>query len=186
MSTIPEKRGTSIGRINRVMVLFAAVLAWSLSTGLFGAEHLTIERITSWPSLTGTSPANPVWSPDSRHLAFLWNEKAMPFRDVWVVAAQSVELKRVTNMARDFPYPEREVKDDYAKLVREAAVRARGGVSSVIWTPDSKSLIIRYQGEMFRMDADGKNQKQLTTLKNHSIHLGYTLSLSILNHLKSK
>src|SRR5208282_40546 len=40
---------------------------------------LTVERIVSRaPSLFGTAPISPAWSPDGTQLGFLWNDQAMP------------------------------------------------------------------------------------------------------------
>lgn len=184
MFAILKKNGTNIGQVHRIVILLMIVLVWSLPSGLLGAEQLTIERIVSQPNLTGKAPSAPVWSPDSGHLAFLWNDKAMRFRDVWVVAAHAEAPIRITDMARDFPYPEREVTDSYAKLVQEAAVRSRGGVSSVIWTPDSKSLIISYQGDLFRVDADGKNLLRLTETRGRLHALAFSPDGRFLSYLQ--
>jgi hypothetical protein len=47
---------------------------------------LTLERIVSRrPALFGTAPATPTWSPDGKLVAFLWNDKSLPERAVWLV-----------------------------------------------------------------------------------------------------
>jgi dipeptidyl-peptidase-4 len=128
------------------------------------AERLTVERIASLPSLTGTAPSSPVWSPDSSRVAFLWNDKAMPFRDVWVVSAAAGEPKRITDMSGRSGVSE--IKgpkvDAFQTLLREAAARARGGVSGLVWTPDGEALIFNFNGHLFRVPADGGNVEQLT------------------------
>ena len=39
-------------------------------------KRLTIERLYSLPRLIGTAPKGFSWSPDSKRLAFLWNNEA--------------------------------------------------------------------------------------------------------------
>jgi hypothetical protein len=78
----------------------------SLTGGLANpgaAERLTVESaVTSLPSLIGTAPGGLAWSSDGKELAFLWNDKALPFRDVWVVSVEGGAPRRVTDLARDF------------------------------------------------------------------------------------
>src|SRR2546430_17590423 len=66
--------------------------------------HLTVERVAAFPNLAGTLPTSPVWSPDSARIAFLWNDKGYPFRDVWL-AERDGKPRRVTDMAAAFPEP---------------------------------------------------------------------------------
>lgn len=148
------------------------------------AEKLTIERFTSLPTLTGTEPANPVWSPNSKYMAFLWNNKAMPSRDMWIVPAISGEAKQITDMARDFPNPEKTPSDPYAALVQKVSARMRGGVSEVIWTPDSKALIFSYRGDLFKIQADGTELEQLTEKEKSKYSFSFSPDGKILSYLQ--
>ena len=125
-------------------------------------RRLTVERIASLPSLIGTAPSSPVWSPDSSRLAFLWNDEALPFCDVWVVAATGGAPERWTDMARDFPYPETLASDSIEALAERARARARSGVSGLTWTPDGQALIFAYRGDLFRFQEDGSKPERLT------------------------
>ena len=148
------------------------------------AERLTIERFVSLPSLIGTAPANPVWSPDSSRLAFLWNDNAMPFRDIWIVSAKNKKPKQITDMARDFPYPEKKVSDPDAAPVQKAEARTRGSVSALIWTPDGKALVFSYQGDLFRVNADGTHLKRLTQTKARKYALAFSPDGKFLSYLQ--
>ena len=80
------------------------LLGLSLAAPLYSRETradspapLTIERIVSRsPSWFGTSPTSPAWSPDGKLLAFLWNDQAMPAREVWLVERDGSGLRRLT------------------------------------------------------------------------------------------
>lgn len=114
-----------------VLLLSGGSLVFGLAPEAAAQGRLTVERIASLPSLIGTAPSSPVWSPDSSRLAFLWNDSALPFRDVWVVAASGEAPARWTDMARDFPYPDSVASDSMEGLTARAAARARPGVSEV-------------------------------------------------------
>lgn len=123
---------------------------------------LTIERITSsQPSLSGTPPAQPVWSRDSTRLAFLWNGEGYPFRDVWVVDAQGGAPRRVTDMANSVPSADPPDPDPNVSLVQHVQARARAGISEVVWTPDGSALILVHQGTVFRVRPDGSGLERL-------------------------
>ncbi|HJS74093.1 MAG TPA: hypothetical protein VJ921_07400, partial [Vicinamibacteria bacterium] len=65
------------------------------------AQELTLDRVASFPNLSGTAPVSPEWSADGSHVAFLWNEKGMPSRDLYVVAASADMPAKVTELASD-------------------------------------------------------------------------------------
>ncbi|MCG8469730.1 MAG: hypothetical protein MJB57_16245, partial [Gemmatimonadetes bacterium] len=43
-----------------------------------------------------TNDVDPDWSPDGERLAFLWNDEALPWREVWLVEADGTGLRRLT------------------------------------------------------------------------------------------
>ncbi len=117
----------SLQRLRRLMFLS---MAFAVVAGSLPAEELTIERITSPPYLSGTSPVRPTWSPDGSQLAFLWNDKAQAARDVWVVGAVEGPPRQVTDFGN-------------------------AGVSEVVWTPNGKRLMVVSGGSLYRIDQDG-------------------------------
>lgn len=121
---------------------------------------LTVERVASLPSLIGTAPSSPVWAPDSRRLAFLWNDQGWPLRDVWVVPADGIGLRRVTDVARLGDEPPLPQGDDTAALAARAAARARGGVSEVQWR-SADVLLFVYRGRAFEVGASGGEPRRL-------------------------
>ena len=86
--------------------------------------ELSIDRILSKPSITGTSPTAPSWSPDSQHLAFLWNDTRSPGREVWIVNGNGSALRQLTTKVDD-----------------------EGGVKMFAWTPDAEGLIYVRSGD---------------------------------------
>ena len=81
-------------------------------------DALTLDRILSLPSLAGTAPVAPAWSPDGQRLAFLWNDAALPRREVWLVEADGSGLRRLTGAAEESQ-----------------------GVRELAWMPDSDTLV---------------------------------------------
>ncbi len=99
------------------------------------ASELTLDRVASFPNLSGTAPSSPRWSGDGAHLAFLWNENGMPFRDLYVVAASGDRPTRVTKLASD-----------------------EGGVSDLTWAPGGpgeKTLFFSFAGGIYEVQNDG-------------------------------
>lgn len=100
---------------------------------------LTIDRILAQPSISGTSPSVPTWSPDSKRLAFLWNDAASPRREIWIVEGDGRGLQPLT-------------------LKSEGS----SGVSQFAWTPDGKWLVYLRSGNLWRASANGGPGQRLT------------------------
>ncbi len=103
------------------------------------AAPLTLDRLLSGPSLTGTSPSSPTWSPDSRHLAFRWKDPAGSRREIWLVDADGSNLRRLTSESE-----------------------GRTSVREFAWMPDGSSLLYTRARALWRIDLSGKSEK-LTT-----------------------
>jgi dipeptidyl-peptidase-4 len=140
------------------IVVLAAAVRWQAPVTAQNAP-LTVERLAALPSLIGTAPAGPVWSPDASRLAFLWNDQAMPFRDVWVVAAGGGAPRKLTDLkgeprlaALPAALP---IQDDFQVMTAAAADRLRPGATEAVWTPDGKNLIVSCEDRLYRVNADG-------------------------------
>ena len=141
--------------IAALMAALAFVLAApSLATAQW-APTLTVERVAALPSLIGTAPASPAWSPDSRRLAFRWNDAGWPFRDIWIVEADGSGLRRLTDLRRTHPAPEPPAGTSTDALAAQAAARAAGGVSEMAWLPDGGGLLFTARGHLYRVALDG-------------------------------
>ncbi|MEP6880590.1 MAG: DPP IV N-terminal domain-containing protein, partial [Dokdonella sp.] len=110
---------------------------------------LTIERLYSLPSIIGTAPENPTWSADSRRLAFLWNDKGLPFRDIWLTGIDGGKPVQITRMPQlDYP-PDPGV--DITKLEQRARFESDHGISELVWAPDGRHLIFALHGALYQV-----------------------------------
>ena len=151
------------------MLVAAVVLAALVAGTNAAAQTLTVERLASLPRLAGTPPTGPQWSFDGHHLAFLWNDHGMPFRDVWVFSIGDRQPRRLTNLETSEPPAQAESSSaaapDWAHaaaailapLQAQAATRADGGISEFTWAPDGRSILFVRRGKPYRVGAgDGR------------------------------
>jgi dipeptidyl-peptidase-4 len=139
----------------RLWFLGLAAVVGTVTSDAAQQPPITVERVASLPSLIGTAPSSPTWSPDSRRVAFLWNDGGLPFRDVWIVDADGTGLRRVTDLQRTHPAPTPPAGTTTDALAAQAAARARGGVSEIVWRADSRSLFVVARGQLYDVTADG-------------------------------
>ena len=109
------------------------------TTGAGQEPALTIDRIVSQPSITGTAPSSPSWSADSRQLAFLWNDSGLPRREIWIVKGDGSGLRRLTS-----------------------EIEGTGGVDLFVWTPDAADLIYLRSGDVWRVSFANGDGERLT------------------------
>ena len=122
------------------------------------ADAPSVERLVSLPKLDGTAPARPTWSPDSRQVAFLWNDHGMPFHDLWLVGMGDDEPQRLTHLAP----PAEELlgtgEDLSLDALRQRAQRLQHrGISDLVWHPDGSALYFVLNGELFSLDISSGN-----------------------------
>lgn len=120
--------------------LLAPLVAPSPLAQGVGRVPLTVARIVATPTITGTVPAAPAWSPDSRTIAFLWNDRAMPARDLWVVGRDGTGSRRLTPVAVD----------------------GRGSVSAFAWI-DANTVLYLQGGDLWRLALGGTLGERLTS-----------------------
>ena len=141
--------------------LAASLPAWAAEPAAATAKRtMTLERFYSLPWIIGTSPENPQWSPDSRSLAFLWNDEGTPFRDVWMTDVATGKPIRLTTMPR--PESPANPGTDIEKLEQVERAETDGGISELAWTPDGKHLLFALQGTLYQL-MPGKPAQALTS-----------------------
>ena len=115
-----------------VRTLLAAVATIAPSTllvaqGTPARTPLTIERITAGPPLSGIAPASPLWSPDSKAVAFLWSDAAHPDRSLWLVDRAGTAPRRLL------------------------PATSTGRVGEFVWTPDGTSIVFVQRDSLWRV-----------------------------------
>jgi len=142
-------------------ILFAAVAA-ILSCA--AERRLDIDRLYSLPWIIGTAPKDVAWSPDSKAVAFLWNDEGTNFRDIWIATRTEAKPVRVTRLPR--PVVPAQVANDLAAMQQAARAEMDSGISHVLWTADGRRLIFLWQGKLYAVGTSGGKPEQLTTHAN--------------------
>ena len=124
------------GAQSRLAVLALACLALPPSLLLAAPlEKLTIERINSEPSLSGTLPSRFQWHPDGKRLTFLRR------------AGETTSL-----FALDVTKGAETLLLDGAKLLLPGEKPGPLPLASASWLPDGQTLLVPAQGDVFTVD----------------------------------
>ncbi|MEM9209529.1 MAG: DPP IV N-terminal domain-containing protein, partial [Pseudomonadota bacterium] len=121
MSRAAIRRQRRAANANRTVWLGLLGCLLALSPRAVPADELqplTLERLFNGPSLFGVAPSTPVWSPNSRHFVFTWNDQGLPRRGLWLAANDGSELRQL------------DTDPDEAASVREP-----------VWLPDGKTVL---------------------------------------------
>jgi dipeptidyl-peptidase 4 len=133
------------------------MMRWVVSTLLTGGVAVVaqaqaallpadLDRFYSSPSLIGTAPRNPVWSPDGRRVAFLWNTEGTNFLDIHVSDVREPTPVRYTS------FPRQTVAGDSTAWPTQRAQLAAeldAGVSAMAWFPDGQRLVAQFRGDLW-------------------------------------
>jgi len=120
---------TLVARLVARLVACLTAVAPSLlaAQGTPARTPLTIERITAGPPLAGAAPASPLWSPDSKVVAFLWSDAAHPARSLWLVDRGGAAPRRLL------------------------PATSTGRVGEFVWTPDGSAIVFVQQDSLWRI-----------------------------------
>jgi dipeptidyl-peptidase-4 len=110
-------------------------------------KPLELERLYSYPRLEGTPPIETRWSRDARKIAFLWNDKGYPFRDLWVYDLAATKLTRLTNLEQPRDQWTESPAEKDPKLKKYLPPET--GLTSFVWAPDSSKLAFAFRGELY-------------------------------------
>lgn len=114
---------------------------------------LTVERIYSAPSLSGTILRDTVWSPDGKLLTYLDNGGGRP--EIWAVDATNGQRHVLVDAAhlRNVLLPP-ESRGQQTGLGRLSPTR-------YLWSPDSRALLFVSARELFWYDLKSQSSKKL-------------------------
>ena len=172
---------TSIFRTPRALAAAGAlhVAAAFAAHAQSAPSPLTLERITTGPSLVGVTPAAPRWAPDGAQLAFLWNTPDRSGRTLYLVARDGTTPRRllgdssVTGVgtflwtSRDSLVFVRGGQLWRASARDGGAVRlsdASGEWSDLTRSPDGRWLSFLREGDLWVMPSAGGAPRRLTTV----------------------
>jgi dipeptidyl-peptidase 4 len=140
---------------SKIACLLLAVLA----TPAFAGD-IPLERVFSSPALSGPTPREPKLSPDGRFVTFLKNRPDDKDRfDLWAIDTATgsermlVDSKKIGTSA---------TISEEEKMRRERArIAGTKGVTEYSWAPDSRSILVPIDGDLYLATLDG-NVRRLT------------------------
>lgn len=118
---------------------------------------VSIEAFYTLPSLIGTEARSPAWSPDSRRVAFLWNDDGGKFLDLWMTDTRSATPTRLTRLPRR-EAPADPGADTLALRAAEAAELDRGA-GAPFWHPDGERILFSFRGQLWALRPGSEPQR---------------------------
>ena len=119
------------------------------------AKALTVERIYSYPSLSGHILHDTVWSPDGRWLTYLSDETDPGGPQIWAVDATSGQ--------RHVLVDNRHLRNVLLPPASRGQTTGLGRLTPTqyIWSPDGKALLFISAQELFWYDLAAQNSRRL-------------------------
>jgi dipeptidyl-peptidase-4 len=190
-SNLLSERGPGLGAALCFVVLAMSVAGATPTFGQMsaapaqGGARLTLDRLYSLPSLIGTAPRGFAWSADGRYLAFLWNDEGRNFHDVWVLDVEDPDgaPERVTWMPQATA-PATENSDPVAAVEAEIRAERDRGVSSVVWHPDGRRMLVSFRGDLWLV-AMGAGPSRLTETRAAEMQAAYSPDGDVLAFLRN-
>jgi dipeptidyl-peptidase-4 len=131
------------------------------------ASDLPLERVFSSPSLNGPSPRKARLSPDGRFVTLLKNRTTDKERyDLWAIDTTSGAQRMLVDSQKIGSGGELSEEE---KMRRERArIAGTKGIVEYGWAPDSRSILVPVDGDLFVATLDGK-VRRLTETKQTEI-----------------
>jgi dipeptidyl-peptidase 4 len=141
--------------------LFAVLAPLSLTVAIpAAASDLPLERVFSSPALSGPTPREPKLSPDGKFVTLLKNRPDDKDRyDLWIIDTGNGAQRMLVDSRKigsGGPISEEE------KMRRERArIAGTKGITDYKWAPDSRSILVPIDGDLYLATLDG-NVRRLT------------------------
>ncbi len=119
------------------------------------ASPPSLERLYSLPWVIGSTPEKPAWSPDSRHVAFLWSEAGTNTRDLWIADTAGHPAVRLSPVAATAAFTVPANADRQVALQATAARERDPGVTSFTFTAAGDALVYTRQDALYRVPTAG-------------------------------
>ncbi|NYT39566.1 S9 family peptidase [Sphingomonas sp. R-74633] len=117
-------------------------------------KGLTLERVFASPDLNGPQPRAAKLSPDGKFLTLLRNRADEKERfDLWAMDTRTGEWRMLVDSKKFGTGTE---LSEAEKMQRERArIAGSKGIIAYDWAPDSKSVLVPLEGELYRAGLDG-------------------------------
>jgi len=140
----------------------AAAQAGAAPTQTAAQQQLTLERLVESPALAGPSPRLPKLSPDGRLVTLLRNREQEKDRyDLWAIDATTGAERMLVDSTRFGPGGRLSEEE----MMRRERARIAGvrGIVDYRWAPDSKTLLVPLDGDLFIAGVDGEVRRLTQT-----------------------
>ncbi|MBY5950650.1 prolyl oligopeptidase family serine peptidase [Algoriphagus marincola] len=151
----------------------------AISTSLQAQEaELTLDDLFARPKLTGTSPSQPVWAPNSEHFAFSWSEPGNSGRGLWISSNDGEEIRLFSNTkspsVRDIAWTDANTilslrgdqlwQTSVSEGVDLQLMPVEAGASNLSISPSGKQAAYIQNGDLWLADLSSKQNRQLTEI----------------------
>ena len=168
-------RSKLILTINLLFLVMIIAPAIALADG----TALTLDDLFATPRLTGTTPSDVKWSPDSKHIAFTWNDEGRPEREVWLTSSNGQNVRRLDLKMEGQPVRDIAWQNDATMLGlsgenlwssdlrsgRTTLVAAVGaGAGNLTVAPDGASAAFVRDGDLWLVDLSERSVRAATNL----------------------
>lgn len=151
----------------------------AISTSLQAQEaELTLDDLFARPKLTGTSPSQPVWAPNSEYFAFSWSEPGNSGRGLWVSSNDGEEIRLFSNTkspsVRDIVWTDANTilslrgeqlwQTSVSEGVDLQLMPVEAGASNLSISPSGKQAAYIQNGDLWLADLSSKQNRQLTEI----------------------
>ncbi|MEL7222619.1 MAG: DPP IV N-terminal domain-containing protein, partial [Bacteroidota bacterium] len=158
--------------------IVAGILMVMSATVTAQESELTLDDLFATPKLTGTSPSQPAWAPDSEHFAFSWSEPGQPGRGLWVSTSDGKEVRLLSDTAsapvRDMVWidantivslrADRLWQTSLSQGDDRHLMPVEAGAHNLLVSPSGKQAAYLRNGDLWLADLSTKQNRQLTEI----------------------